>query len=70
MGEELKECPYCNDKCGYYENLVMSYTQFYTFDHEPDGSDQTGICRGGKRIYCINCHRDLTKKIKRPVIDQ
>lgn len=59
-------CPFCKGESGYYEKLIVSYAQYYTYTHESDGTSEFQHMRGGENIYCIDCNRDITKKIERP----
>ncbi len=57
----MTECPKCKSDEGYYEQMVVSFTQEIDFDGEPIDASEFQRVRGGKRKYCLNCNKDITK---------
>jgi len=55
--------PVCGSELGYYEKLVQSYAQHYTFNGEPFTAGDATHIQGGKRKYCSECDTDITKYI-------
>jgi len=61
--KQAKPCPRCKEAHGWFEKRVITGTQFFM----PDGdishfNDESS--RGGRRKYCAQCSRDITKLIQ------
>lgn len=59
-----KPCPKCGVANGWFEKRILTGSQFFY----PDGSPShyyDEYSRGGKRKYCFNCGKDITKCISK-----
>ena len=63
----MEKCPYCNGVSGYYQKMILYYTQYTLWDGTPENAtDSSGD--GGKRIYCTDCGRDVTKYFNKQLV--
>lgn len=63
MSEQIKDCPHCKAKHGWYEKLRQAYDQYYA----PLGTASHCVeqnTHGGKRKYCAECCRDITQCVE------
>ncbi len=58
-----KECPRCQCKV-YYEKRFSKYFQYFDFEGYATDASVFQKVSGGKRKYCQDCHKDLTKYFK------
>ncbi len=56
----IMRCPKCKGTMGYYEKIIMSYQQYFTFNGDIDFASENTRIKGGKRKYCAECDRDIT----------
>lgn len=57
-------CPKCGGATGYFIGVVISYTQSCYWDGDAYASDENpASARGGKRKYCSDCRKDITKYV-------
>ena len=57
------QCPKCGGEDGYFERLIMHGEQHHTWDgNEVDWAQ--GNTYGGKRKYCADCGKDVTKFVE------
>ncbi len=61
----MTECPKCGCDGGYYEKRIQYGEQYFDWDGTPCHyvEQQT---YGGKRTYCADCGKDITKAIAKP----
>ena len=61
---QIKPCPVCGQKFGWFEKRVVSYFQAF----KPDGgyyfSSKPDAIVSGRRKFCLTCKGDITKLIK------
>lgn len=66
MAKQTAPCPGCKEAVGWWEKRVTSWAQYYMANgkvsHASDNLDSNG--RGGRRKFCYNCNRDITKLIQ------
>lgn len=55
------KCPKCGSGYGYYENPILALEQLYNWDGSPIDANDRGRVRGGKRKFCCECKKDVTK---------
>ena len=60
----LLACPHCNGESGYYEKWVQKYSDYFGFSGTHIEGGEFTSAWGGKRKYCSDCDRDITKYIK------
>jgi len=61
--KQIKPCPWCGNKSGWFEKHVTSGQQYFYADGQPSHFCDE-YTRGGKRKYCADCNRDITSIIK------
>lgn len=61
---ELDECPYCSSLSGYCDRCVISISYCFEWNGEPNGATDGSPVRGGKKYYCCDCNKDVTKYVK------
>lgn len=64
MGEELKQCPFCGSKEGYYMLEKAHRYLVFDFNNTPDGASEDVTEYTGKRKYCRSCYRILPRNKK------
>jgi hypothetical protein len=62
--EKIDECPFCGSPDGYYDKNIVSYLQYFDFEGNPVLASENNHIKGGKRKYCADCERDITKDIE------
>lgn len=64
-GIEMTECPWCKNSHTYYDKNIVRYDQHYLFkNNDPEMSSEQTHIRGGKKFFCGECHKEITKYIK------
>lgn len=58
---QIKDCPKCKRKAGWWEKRVSYYHQYHTAEGEPDFASDGFRGLGGARKFCYDCNRDITK---------
>ena len=61
--EQIKDCPKCKAKKGWFEKRTMSYEQYFDASGDPSHMADDRRTSGGKRKYCFDCRKDITDKI-------
>ena len=57
------ECPHC--QCdSYYEKRLAKYVQYFDYEGQTTDASEFQKVSGGKRKYCQDCHRDITKHFR------
>ena len=63
-GPSSRRCPKCHGVNGYVERVVMSGSDHFDFSGEKVGLGDIKYVQGGKRKYCADCNKDITKFVK------
>ncbi|EGD6457197.1 molecular chaperone DnaJ [Salmonella enterica] len=56
-------CPHCGGIDGFHTKEIVDFKQFYDWDGTMIEGEHNRRISGGKRFYCCDCGRDVTKKI-------
>lgn len=65
--DKIDRCPYCDSSVGYYQNIIVSQSLTCGWDGKDLEDNATPhFIRGGKRKYCQECGRDVTKFVEHP----
>lgn len=52
-------CPKCGSEFGYFIKVIEARTLHFAWDGQPVGGSEPREIRGGKRIFCQNCRKDV-----------
>lgn len=63
---QLKPCPKCKAKHGWFEKLICKYEQHYCADGTVDSATTIERVRGGERRFCCQCERDISDLVGLP----
>ena len=58
------ECPFCGGESGYYYKVIESRMLLMTWEGEGIEGSEPETVRGMKNRHCIDCDRDITKKVR------
>lgn len=67
--EELKECPYCKSKDGYYEKIFYSGSGIYRYSFKKNETLENGDMydcltnKTSKYYYCLNCNKKIALNV-------
>lgn len=62
MNEELRACPFCGSKNGYYVVEKLHRFLMFKFDGTPDWGTEDVSDYVGARKHCRNCEKIIPKK--------
>lgn len=65
MSRQIKDCPKCKAKIGWWEARCQSWQQYFNADGKPShAADSHSHGRGGKVKRCYNCDQIITNCIE------
>lgn len=58
-------CPKCESDDGYYVRLLIGHPYLYDRYGRPEGVGDEYFIRGGQKYYCSNCHKNISRYVKK-----
>jgi len=58
---DLLCCPYCKGESGFHFKFIERRSLHHEWNGRPCGGSEPDPIRGGKKLYCDECDRDVTK---------
>ncbi|EAM1616358.1 molecular chaperone DnaJ [Salmonella enterica] len=58
------KCPRCGGDNGFHTKEIVDYKSIYEWDGTFAEGQHTNHIHGGKRFYCCDCGKDITRHIE------